>query len=158
MNPQFLEALLNADHVNLYGDPALDLDADLERISALKPRLDGLLSAHFSLVPPDHFQDGTALAGLVIWEAIQPTHEGKAGSCQYAALDFRFSNFGHLFTCLPEYAQLAYDPDALQHAIDLITHEGFRFIPAQSLSEPYSGSHREFRRFTWLERYFADSL
>ena len=136
----------------------MNLDSDLTRIKAIRPRLETLFGRHFDLVPPDHFQDGTALTALVIWEPINPTHPDKESPGTTATLDFRFSNFGHLFTCLPEYAALAYPASTLREATELITREGFRFVPADSLFEPYTGQHKKFRRMTWLERYFADAL
>ena len=76
----------------------------------------------------------------------------------YSAFAVRFSNFGRLFTVYgddaKEFAALPAD-----QARRIAEEEGWSFVPAEALEEPYDGvylSHR-WPEWAWWDRYFSSA-
>ena len=125
--------------------PDFDWQRSMERVGAIRPKLEEIAGRPLCL--DDQVQDASFFADLFVAE---PCEEN---GFQHMRVTFSvsFSCFGSLATIFNEGV---FPEDTVSRMRTTLENQGFVFVDANQLREPYTGSNDGFKGRTWMDRFF----
>jgi hypothetical protein len=126
--------------------PGFDWAAGVGRVRALKPACDRVAGRIFDL--DDNVQDASFFADIALHAPSQLRNVIDT------VFGLRFSCYGNLFTQLGPTGPERVPEVVAKQVIHLAVAEGFVFVPAQILEEPYTGENKIFLSENWWYRFF----
>ena len=135
-------------------------ERSLDKVRQIKPIIEKVLVC--DLVLDDSIQDASYFASLSLWKYVPPdpnlyTAPGvKRGGTNCAVIDISFSCFGNLVTIGSSVDPQDKFPDEKIISVgNVLTKNGFIYIPEEYLFEKYCGNNPHFPESTWGDRYFS---
>jgi hypothetical protein len=151
MDAAVLEELMAADDPrHWYGPPDFDYDAELAAVAALRPTLESIVGQ--PLIIDRSVQDAAFFTELSYRTKPRSSAIGRV-VLTYVAI--RFSCFGRLVTVWGNVEEAPVTGALAGELASALRRNGYRYVPAADLEEPYSGSHVHAAGIhTWWLRFF----
>ena len=128
-----------------------DFRVSMQRVKALKPKLDAIAGKTFEI--DENVQDASFFTELAIFE--EADFSSNTGKIIYTVLGIRFSSFGNLFTIWSNSVTEKLKQSKVDEIIAETERHGFVFVEVEALDEPYTGKHLHLSHLeNWWLRYF----